>query len=75
MPKPESMQASSEDAKPTAESTESPEESSEARRRRISLAAYYRALGRGFLPGGELEDWYAAEAEERERKGNALDNS
>ena len=29
----------------------------------ISEAAYYRAERRGFAPGGEVEDWLAAEAE------------
>jgi hypothetical protein len=29
----------------------------------IAMAAYYRAERRGFVPGHELEDWLAAEAE------------
>ncbi len=29
----------------------------------IAEAAYYRAEARGFAPGGELEDWLAAERE------------
>ena len=29
----------------------------------IAVAAYYRAERRGFAPGHELEDWFAAEAE------------
>jgi hypothetical protein len=29
----------------------------------IAMAAYYRAERRGFAPGHELEDWFAAEAE------------
>jgi hypothetical protein len=33
------------------------------RKRLIAEAAYYRALKRGFLPGYEVEDWLAAEAE------------
>ena len=28
---------------------------------RIALDAYYRAERRGFAPGGELDDWLAAE--------------
>jgi len=32
---------------------------------RIAVAAYYKALARGFEPGNELSDWLAAEAEER----------
>ncbi len=31
--------------------------------RQISEAAYYRALERGFTPGGEADDWFQAEAE------------
>jgi hypothetical protein len=33
------------------------------RRQMIAEAAYLRAERRGFAPGGELEDWLAAEAE------------
>jgi hypothetical protein len=29
----------------------------------IAVAAYYRAERRGFAPGGEVEDWLAAEAD------------
>lgn len=29
----------------------------------IGTAAYYRAERRGFVPGGEMEDWLAAEQE------------
>ena len=37
----------------------------------IATAAYYRAEARGFEPGHELEDWFAAEAEMMEPgKGN-----
>lgn len=39
--------------------------SAEELRRRIEIAAYYRAEARGFAPGGELEDWLAAEREIR----------
>ena len=34
-----------------------------ARQKMISDAAYYRAQKRGFVPGRELDDWLAAEAE------------
>jgi hypothetical protein len=34
-------------------------------RRRIEIAAYYKAQERGFAPGHELDDWIAAEAEVR----------
>jgi hypothetical protein len=40
--------------------------SHEARRRRIAERAYARAERRGFEPGWELDDWLAAEAEERD---------
>jgi hypothetical protein len=36
---------------------------SERRLGMIAEAAYYRAVQRGFEPGHELEDWYAAENE------------
>jgi hypothetical protein len=35
----------------------------EDRQRLIAEAAYLRAERRGFQPGGELEDWLAAEIE------------
>jgi len=35
----------------------------EARYRWIAQAAYLRAEKRGFAPGGEIDDWLAAEAE------------
>ena len=35
----------------------------EERHQLIAKAAYLRASGRGFTPGSELEDWFAAEAE------------
>jgi hypothetical protein len=35
----------------------------EDRRRMIEAAAYFRAERRGFEPGHELADWFAAEAE------------
>ena len=31
--------------------------------RRVAEAAYFRAEGRGFAPGGELDDWLQAECE------------
>ncbi len=37
--------------------------SEDARRAMIAQAAYLRAERRGFAPGGEEEDWLAAEAE------------
>lgn len=37
--------------------------SEEARRAMVAQAAYLRAERRGFSPGGEIEDWLAAEAE------------
>lgn len=38
----------------------------QTRRQRIAERAYRRAEGRGFAPGQELDDWLAAEADERE---------
>lgn len=35
----------------------------EARQEMIRVAAYYRAEKRGFVPGMELDDWLAAEAD------------
>jgi Protein of unknown function (DUF2934) len=32
-----------------------------SRESRIAVAAYYQAEKRGFVPGGELEDWLAAQ--------------
>jgi len=37
--------------------------STEDRQCMIAEAAYFRALGRGFVPGYELEDWLQAEEE------------
>lgn len=37
--------------------------SEDARRAMVAQAAYLRAERRGFAPGGEVEDWLAAEAE------------
>lgn len=33
---------------------------------RVAVSAYYKAQTRGFEPGHELEDWLAAEAEEKQ---------
>ncbi|MCO6427421.1 DUF2934 domain-containing protein [Nitrosomonas communis] len=33
---------------------------------RIAVSAYYKAQARGFEPGYELDDWLAAEAEEKQ---------
>jgi hypothetical protein len=33
----------------------------EQRRARIAVAAFYMAANRGFKPGGDVEDWLAAE--------------
>ncbi|RMD79607.1 MAG: DUF2934 domain-containing protein [Gammaproteobacteria bacterium] len=43
--------------------------SPEERHRLIAEAAYLRAEARGFVPGHELEDWLAAEAEVEARLG------
>jgi DUF2934 family protein len=44
-------------------SVATPASSPEERHLRISISAYRRAETRGFEPGGELEDWLAAERE------------
>jgi len=35
---------------------------------RIAIAAYYRAEARSFEPGHDIEDWLAAEAEEKDEQ-------
>jgi hypothetical protein len=40
-----------------------PEPTESDLQRWIAEAAYYRAQSRGFEPGGEMQDWLAAEAE------------
>ncbi len=37
--------------------------SADERQQLIAVAAYLRAEQRGFAPGGELDDWFAAERE------------
>lgn len=39
----------------------------------IATSAYYRAEARGFMPGEELDDWLAAEAEYDENNWSARD--
>jgi hypothetical protein len=51
------------------------QEAMHSRRRRVEEGAYYRAERRGFAPGADLDDWYAAEAEEDERDGKAADRT
>lgn len=43
----------------------------DTRRAHIAEAAYFRAEQRGFSPGGEQDDWYAAEAEIEARLNGA----
>jgi hypothetical protein len=38
-----------------------PEIGADERLQHIALGAYFRAEARGFAPGGELDDWLAAE--------------
>ena len=42
-----------------------PQVSAQDVERFIQESAYYKAQARGFAPGGELQDWLAAEAEIR----------
>jgi len=48
-------------SKPQSPATAQPSQSD--LQRWIAEAAYYRAESRGFEPGGETQDWLAAEAE------------
>jgi hypothetical protein len=58
-------------AKPNLQGIEMPQSlpSTPQLQARIAEAAYYRAERRGFAPGGEIEDWLAAEAEVIARAG------
>ena len=58
-------------AKPKLQRIEAPESapSSAHLQTLIAEAAYYRAERRGFAPGGEVDDWLAAEAEVMARVG------
>ena len=49
--------------KPAGKATPAVAISEDVRRGMIAEAAYLRAERRGFAPGGEEEDWMAAEAE------------
>ena len=71
MPKAEIIPA--EDPGAETDSAAREESAAEARRQRISVAAYYRALRRGFAPGGEVEDWYAAEKDDQAAQGTRRD--
>lgn len=48
---------------PSATGTPAAQVSAEARHALIAAAAYLRAERRGFAPGQETDDWFAAEAE------------
>lgn len=41
------------------------QQNNEERLSHIAESAYYKAEARGFSPGYELDDWLAAEAEEK----------
>lgn len=47
-------------------------EDTQARHRRISEAAYYRAERRGFEPGKDQDDWLEAEREIDDEAGKKL---
>ena len=47
----------------------------EERYQLIAQAAYRRAEQRGFIPGGELDDWLAAEAEIDAMLGKSAEES
>lgn len=48
---------------PAADSAPAQTVTSRERQQIIARAAYFRAEKRGFAPGGELQDWFEAEAE------------
>ena len=48
---------------------DAPATKSKSREALIAELAYFRALGRSFEPGHEVEDWLAAEAEIEKRGG------
>ena len=45
--------------------------SAQERQMLVARAAYFRAEKRGFVPGGELQDWVEAEAEVLRLTGSA----
>src|SRR5262245_49790730 len=49
-----------------------PDAGSETRRARIARGAYAKAEQRGFQPGGEVDDWLAAEREYDEQEGRGV---
>jgi hypothetical protein len=53
------------------ESPRAPNPDPERRRAMVAEAAYYRAEQRGFAPGYELEDWFAAEGDVDSRNTTA----
>jgi hypothetical protein len=55
------------DAAPTSEATTTAAPAADSLYHEIAVAAYFRAEKRGFAPGGELEDWLAAETERGSR--------
>ena len=52
------------------EDVQNGQDADEERRRRIAVAAYYRAERRGFAPGCEMDDWIEAEAEIQQGRGS-----
>lgn len=51
------------DAPPKARASEHAAVTDEERHRMIASIAYFQAERRGFVPGGELDDWLQAERE------------
>ena len=54
---------------PQAAANQAPEVSDASIRKEIAKAAYQLSERRGFLPGHEVEDWLAAEAQVKARLG------
>jgi hypothetical protein len=55
----------------TSASSAQSERAGDDRQQRIREAAYCRAEARGFAPGGELDDWIAAEREANDARGTS----
>lgn len=62
--KPEVKSKNSKNSKTSGQATKGIESSDALQRvTSIATAAYFKAAERGFAPGGELDDWLAAETE------------
>ena len=69
MPRKAATPPKSKPVPPQAPANQAQETSEAGIRKEIADAAYQRAERRGFLPGHEVEDWLAAEAQVKARLG------